>query len=58
MADYPTTVYLTDGRELLPNQIEATSKGSNGWLTVKKPNGTFVDYPPHMVQEVRREVGE
>jgi hypothetical protein len=58
MGDYPTAVYLTDGRVIEPVDIEATSKGSNGWLSVKKPNGTFVDYPPHMVQEVRREVGE
>jgi hypothetical protein len=56
MSDYPTTVYLTDGRELHPDQIERTMKKPNGWLTVEKPNGTFVGYPPHMVQEVRREV--
>jgi len=55
---YPTTVHLTDGRVLEPDEIETTSKGSNGWLSVKKPDGTFVDYPPHMVQEVRRQVGE
>jgi len=58
MGDFRTTVYLTDGRELHPDQIEMTTKGSNGWLAVRKPNGTFVDYPPHMVQEVRREVDE
>jgi hypothetical protein len=58
MGDYPTTVYLTDGRVIDPDGIETTSKGSNGWLAVKKPDGTFVDYPPHMVERVRREVSE
>jgi hypothetical protein len=58
MSDWPTTVYLTDGRVIEPDDIEAATKGSNGWLTVRKPDGTFVDFPPHMIERVRREVGE
>jgi len=54
MADR-THVYLTNGEVLVPDQIGKTFRKESGWLTVRMADGTFVDYPPHMIEEVVRE---
>lgn len=54
MADR-THVFFTNGEITLPDQIDKTFRKESGWLTVRMADGTFVDYPPHMIEKVERD---
>lgn len=57
MAD-STHIFLTDGPVILPDEIDKTFRKESGWLTVRMADGTFVDYPPHMIRKVEREIDQ